>query len=176
MSEENSKTELPWMAKEKELLQKIKVLEAMNERMSSEHSNQLKSLQSELVCALERKENRNDSEEIRKLKAKHDDLLTKAKELLFEKTKTNKQQELQIEALKNQVTQLKEVVQLTKDMLELRNTESKHLNERFETIDLRLKSEKERHSLLEKKIELSKKMYNDLKQEYNIQSELFKVS
>jgi hypothetical protein len=49
-------------------------------------------------------------------KNKNDDTLTKAKELLFEKTKVNKQQEQQIQAFKLQIASLKDVVNITKDM------------------------------------------------------------
>lgn len=177
-----------WIAREEELLNKIHDLESKHRQSSVEYTSKIRSLQENLEVALKGQErliglekelttlqNRKDSDEVKNLKAKHDNILTKAKDLLFEKTKTSKQQEIQIDALRNQVLQLKEVVQITKDMLEIRNTEAKHLNNRFDTIELRLQAEKEKHLLIEKKFEISKKMYTDLKSEYDIQSALFKV-
>jgi hypothetical protein len=122
--------------------------------------------------------------------------LSKAKELLFEKTKVNKQQEQQIQAFKLQIASLKDVVQITKDMgklntprsifekktdwrfpftVELRNAEVKHLQSRFDTIELRMKAESELKSLTEKKLAISRKLYTDLKEEYDSQTSLFKV-
>lgn len=182
------KTQEEWEETEKDLLNQIALLELEREHASNQTKNTIKKLEYDLseasksqarVAELEKEietlKNRTESQEIKKMRQKHDDLLTKAKELLFEKTKTNKQQELQIEAYKNQIGQLKDVVQITKDMLEIRSTEAKHLNTRFETIDLRLKAEKDRQALLEKKLQISQQLYADLKQEYAIQSGLFKV-
>lgn len=173
--------------RERELLNQIALLELEREHAANESKNKVKKLEYDLAQALKSQakigdmekeleglKNRNESQEIKKMRQRHDDLLTKAKELLFEKTKANKQQELQIEAYKAQIVQLKEVIQITKDMLEIRNTEAKHLNQRFETIELRLKAEKDRQALMEKKLALSQKMYADLKQEYELQNGLFK--
>uniref|UniRef100_A0A336N4U7 CSON006486 protein n=1 Tax=Culicoides sonorensis TaxID=179676 RepID=A0A336N4U7_CULSO len=179
-------TETP-TERERDLLNQIAVLELEREHAANEAKLRIKKLEIDLADALksqakitevekelETLRNRNESQEIKKLRQKHDDILTKAKDLLFEKTKSNQQQELQIEAYKAQVLQLKEVVQITKDMLDIRNTEAKHLNQRFETIELRLKAEKDRQALLERKLALSQKMYADLKKEYDLQNSLFK--
>ncbi|XP_063710102.1 early endosome antigen 1 [Culicoides brevitarsis] len=173
--------------RERELLNQIALLELEREHAANETKKQVKKLELDLEKALksqskigemekelESLKNRNESQEIKKMRQRHDDLLTKAKELLFEKTKQNKQQESQIEAYKAQIVQLKEVIQITKDMLEIRNTEAQHLNQRFETIELRLKAEKDRQALMEKKLALSQKMYADLKKEYDLQNGLFK--
>lgn len=173
--------------RERELLNQIALLELEREHAANESKNKVKKLEYDLAQALKSQakigdmekeleglKNRNESQEIKKMRQRHDDLLTKAKELLFEKTKSNKQQELQIEAYKAQIVQLKAVIQITKDMLEIRNTEAQHLNQRFETIELRLKAEKDRQALMEKKLALSQKMYADLKQEYELQNGLFK--
>lgn len=184
VNEENTQTA---EEREHELLNQIALLELEREHASNESKKKIQKLEYDLGEALksqakigemekelEALKNRSESQEIKKMRQKHDDLLTKAKELLFEKTKSNKQQELQIEAYKAQIAQLKEVIQITKDMLEIRNTEAQHLNQRFETIELRLKAEKDRQALLEKKLSLSQKMYGDLKQEYDLQNGLFK--
>jgi len=82
-----------------------------------------------------------------KSRQEQEELLLKAKTLLFEKTKVNKQQEQQIAVLKNQVESIKEVVQVTKDMLQLKTTECEHTQARLEksqlNIQLPSKSESE---------------------------------
>lgn len=184
VAEEDSQTH---EEREHDLLNQIALLELEREHAANASKNKVKKLEHDLAEALKSQakisemekeleilKNRNESQEIKKMRQRHDDLLTKAKELLFEKTKSNKQQELQIEAYKAQIVQLKEVIQITKEMLEIRNTEAQHLNQRFETIELRLKAEKDRQALMEKKLTLSQKMYADLKQEYDLQNGLFK--
>lgn len=109
-------------------------------------------------------------------KSEEDDMLVKAKELLFEKTKICKNQELQLEALNNQITATKEVLEITKDMLNLRNIESDHLHSRFESLELRAKNEKDRYLLTQKKLETSQQLEGDLQREFKIQQDIFKVS
>lgn len=104
-----------------------------------------------------------------------EDILTQAKALLFEKTKICKQQEQQLAAYKAQVDATKEVLNVTKEMLCLRNIEHDHAEARFDTMDLKLKNERARQQLSDKKLEVSKKMYADLRAEYDLQSSIFKV-
>lgn len=105
-----------------------------------------------------------------------DDVLAKAKLLLFEKTKVGKQQEQQLKAMKNQMDATKDVLDITKEMLNLRNAENLHFQTRMDTMELRLKNERDRLEITVKKLDLSQKMYNDIKSEYDIQSEIFKVN
>lgn len=71
---------------------------------------------------------------------------------------------------------LKDVNALTKDMLNIRNFENENLEAKFESIDMRFKTEKERQRLIEKKNKLSEQLYIDLKAEYTAQKNLFNVS
>lgn len=103
------------------------------------------------------------------------DVLTQAKTLLFEKTKLCKQQEQQLAAFKAQVDATKEVLKVTKEMLCLRNIENDHTGARLDTMELKLKNERARQQLYEKKLEVSTKAYADLRSEYDIQSTIFKV-
>lgn len=105
---------------------------------------------------------------------KADELLLKAKELLFEKTKIGKRQEQQIEALNEQVASLKEVLEVTKDLLDIRNAEIAQLEAKMDTMEMRLNAEKEHQKLTVKKLEISKKLYDDLRTEYDCQSRIFK--
>lgn len=105
---------------------------------------------------------------------KADDLLLKAKELLFEKTKIGKRQEQQIAALNIQVQSLKDVLEVTKDLLDIRNAETAQLEAKMDTMDMRLKAEKEHQKLTVKKLDISKKLYDDLRTEYDCQSKIFK--
>lgn len=107
--------------------------------------------------------------------ADDEDILTKAKTLLFEKTKICKQQEQQLIALQTQVDATKDVLSITKDMLNVRNMENNHFQSRLETLESKVKAERDVRLLNEKKLAVSKKMYMDLKNEYDIQSGIFKV-
>ena len=104
------------------------------------------------------------------------ELLTKAKTLLFEKTKICKQQEQQLNALNTQVEAVKDVLAITKEMLNLRNIENSHFQARFDTMELRLKGERERLAIGDKKLEMSNKMYAHIKAEYELQSNIFQVT
>lgn len=108
-------------------------------------------------------------------KADDDDMLTRAKELLFEKTKVCKKQELQLEALNSQVEATKEVLEITKDMLNLRNIENDHMQSRLESLQERAKCEKDRYLLVEKKFALAKQGEIALTREYENQRNIFKV-
>lgn len=109
-------------------------------------------------------------------KSDEDNLLTRAKELLFEKTKICKQQELQLDALNKQILATKDVLDITKDMLNLRNIENDHLQSSLESMGLRAKSEKDRYLLTEKKLGISKMKETELQREYETQRNIFKVT
>lgn len=111
-----------------------------------------------------------------KSRQEQDELLLKAKTLLFEKTKVCKQQEQQIEVLKTQVEAMKDVVQVTKDMLNLKNAECDHMQMRLEKSQQWIKAEKDKCAITEKKLDISKGVYEKLRAEYDIQSKIFKVS
>lgn len=104
-----------------------------------------------------------------------DDTLLRAKELLFEKVKISKKQELQLEALNNQIAANKDVLDITKDMLNLKNIENDHLQSRLESMKLRVKSENDRYLLTEKKLTISKQKEASLTKEYETQRNIFKV-
>lgn len=110
-----------------------------------------------------------------KNKSDDDDTLTKAKELLFEKTKICKKQELQLEALNNQIEANKEVLEITRDMLNLKNIENDHFQSQLESMKLRCKTERDRYILFEKKFNLAKQKELSLTKEYETQRNIFKV-
>ncbi|XP_055385138.1 uncharacterized protein LOC129614515 [Condylostylus longicornis] len=109
-----------------------------------------------------------------KVMADQEDALLRAKTLLFEKTKICKQQEQHIEMLKTQVDSIKDVLNVTKEMLNLRSAEIEHLNARYETATLRTKAEKDKNEILEKKLNISKNVYEKLRTEHEIQCKIFK--
>lgn len=111
--------------------------------------------------------------EIESVKEKSEEMLTRAKELLFEKTKICKNQELQIEALLQQIASLKDVVRITKDLLNIRNMETEQLEEKLVTMESKISCEKEKHQLMYTKLETMVKMNGDLKREYEAQLCLF---
>lgn len=108
-------------------------------------------------------------------KADDDDMLTRAKELLFEKTKVCKKQELQLEALNSQVAATKEVLEITKDMLNLKNIENDHMQSRLESLQERAKCEKDRYLLVDKKLTLANQREIAFTREYQNQRNIFKV-
>ncbi|KAH8306274.1 hypothetical protein KR018_005877 [Drosophila ironensis] len=109
-----------------------------------------------------------------KSRQEQEELLLKAKTLLFEKTKVNKQQEQQIGVLKHQVETVKDVLQVTKDMLQLKTNECEHTQARLEKSQLWIKAEQDKCALTEKKLVISKSVYDKLRAEYDTQSKIFK--
>lgn len=117
--------------------------------------------------------NSTDSGLVETMKQKSEEMLTRAKDVIFEKTKIVKNQELQIEALTQQVASLKEVVRITKDLLEIRNIEVKHLQEKIDCMEAKINSEKDRHNLIQSKLENMVRINCELKREYETQLCLF---
>ncbi|GBP40273.1 Transposon TX1 uncharacterized 149 kDa protein [Eumeta japonica] len=130
-----------WQQREIELLKKIEELEKVKTEAGSDGVKielkirtdecellraRIKSLETELAVALSRP-GANNKELVERIKQQHDDLLTKARGMIFDKTKIVKNQELQIAALTSQVASLKDVNTITKDLLEIRNAELKNL-------------------------------------------------
>ncbi|XP_044757222.1 rootletin-like [Coccinella septempunctata] len=106
---------------------------------------------------------------------KSSDTLTKAKSVIFENTKMIKNQELQIEALNQQVESLRDVVKITKELLEIRNLEVDQLESKIHCMEERHKAEKERQDLMHKRLEQMIRHNGDLKREYETQLCLFKA-
>ncbi|XP_005181042.1 ELKS/Rab6-interacting/CAST family member 1 [Musca domestica] len=107
-----------------------------------------------------------------KTRQDQEELLLKAKTLLFEKTKVNKQQEHQIATMKTQVDAMKDVVQVTKDMLNLKTAECNHMQERLNKAQLWVKAEQDKCTILEKKLQISKNVYDKLKSEHELQTKI----
>ncbi|XP_050563097.1 centromere protein F-like [Spodoptera frugiperda] len=135
----NAKENLDWQQREQELLKKIEELEKIkSERTEDGMKLELKvreeeidllkarvrNLETELQAALSKPSGKNH-EMIENIKQQHEELLNKARGMIFDKTKMVKNQELQIEALTTQVQSLKDINVITKDLLEIRNSEVK---------------------------------------------------
>lgn len=114
-----------------------------------------------------------DAEDVNSLKNESEQTLTKAKGVIFEKVKIIKNQELQIEAYSQQIESLKDVVRITKDLLEIRNLEVKQLENKINCMEGKIKAEKERQDLMHKKLEMMIRHNGDLKREYETQLCLF---
>ncbi|CAG9827113.1 unnamed protein product [Diabrotica balteata] len=113
------------------------------------------------------------TQDVDTLRTESEKTLTKAKSMIFEKTKIIKNQELQIEAFTQQIESLREVVRITKDLLEIRNMEVKQLEIKIESIEGKQKAEKERYDLMHKKLEMMIRHNAELKREYETQLCLF---
>ena len=70
-------------------------------------------------------------EEYRTIKNHSEEMLTKAKGLIFDQSKVCNNQELQIQALNQQIGALKEVLALTKSLLQIRDMEVTQLQVNF---------------------------------------------
>ncbi|KAG6439748.1 hypothetical protein O3G_MSEX001044 [Manduca sexta] len=95
--------------------------------------------------------------------------------MIFDKTKMVKNQELQIEALTTQVASLKDINQITKDLLEIRNGEVKAMEDRLQVMEARFKAEKNRYDLVLQRAQTSTNINDDLRKEYETQLAIFKV-
>ncbi|XP_050520519.1 uncharacterized protein LOC126893971 [Daktulosphaira vitifoliae] len=99
--------------------------------------------------------------------------LVKVIDLLKEKTDRCSTQEKHIEALTLQTKSLKEVVQITKHMLEIRNTEVNHMSEDLESLQAKINDERNRHGAIIEKMNQAAKLNDELRAEYKQQSERF---
>nr|XP_022908785.1 putative uncharacterized protein MYH16 [Onthophagus taurus] len=115
----------------------------------------------------------SENQAVDEIKQKSEEMLTKAKSIIFEKTKVCKNQELQIEALHQQVESLREVVRITKDLLEIRNVEVTHLQDKLSSMESKIGTESERNKLIHSKLEKMVSMNVELKREYETQLCLF---
>lgn len=93
--------------------------------------------------------------------------------LLKEKNDKCFKQEKQIEALTIQVKSLKDVVLITKDLLNIRNIEVNHLKEDIESMQSVINSERDRHNQIIEKMERAIQINQQLKEEYQNQLKLF---
>ncbi|XP_043666529.1 uncharacterized protein MG328-like [Vespula pensylvanica] len=83
-------------------------------------------------------------------------------------------QEKQINALNVQVSTLKEVVAITRDLLQIRNTEVKHLQAEVDNMEARIAEEREKHNTMMSRMDDAVRLNSDLKKEYETQLNLFK--
>ncbi|KAJ8982940.1 hypothetical protein NQ317_005255 [Molorchus minor] len=104
-----------------------------------------------------------DAEGIEQLKNESEQTLTKAKSIIFERTK----------AYSQQIESLKDVVRITKDLLEIRNLETKQLETKINCMEEKHNAEKERQQLMHKKLETMIRHNGELKREYEAQLCLF---
>ncbi|XP_046967457.1 protein NETWORKED 1D [Vanessa cardui] len=177
-----------WQQREQELLNKIEELEKFKKERTEDGFKlelkvreeeidllkaRVKNLETELQAALSKPGNKNH-ELVEKIKLQHEELLSKARGMIFDKTKMVKNQELQIEALTTQVQSLKDINQITKDLLEIRNSEVKAMEERLQVMEARFKAEKERYELVLRRAQTSTHINDDLRREYETQLALFK--
>ncbi|XP_048001536.1 sister chromatid cohesion protein PDS5 homolog E isoform X3 [Leguminivora glycinivorella] len=177
-----------WQQREAALLIKIQELEKVKNEKSQDTLRmelkvreeeidllkaRVKNLETELQAALSKPGPKNH-EMIEKIKQQHEELLSKARGMIFDKTKMVKNQELQIEALTTQVQSLKDINMITKDLLEIRNSEIKAMEDRLQAMEERFKTEKERYGLVLQRAQTSSNINDDLKKEYETQLKIFK--
>ncbi|KAF5286336.1 hypothetical protein FQA39_LY04234 [Lamprigera yunnana] len=91
---------------------------------------------------------------------------------VIDQTKMLKNQELQIEALTQQVNSLKEIININKDMLEIRNVEVQQLNDKVHCMEIKFDAAKERNQAVNMKLEKMVVLNATLKEEYKKQLNL----
>lgn len=99
--------------------------------------------------------------------------LTKASEQLKDKTSMCDNQEKKNIALTNQIESLKDVVNITKDLLNIRDMEVHHLQSDVESMEGKIAEERQRHNSMITKMEEAVKLNSDLKEEYQNQLRIF---
>lgn len=90
-----------------------------------------------------------------------------------ERNRVATNQESQINALNNQVASLKEVVSITRDLLQIRNMEVKQLQTEVDNMEKKISEERDRHNVMINKMDAAMRLNADLKKEYETQLSLF---
>lgn len=90
-----------------------------------------------------------------------------------ERNRVATNQESQINALNNQVASLKEVVSITRDLLQIRNMEVKQLQAEVDNMEKKISEERDRHNVMISKMDAAMRLNADLKKEYETQLSLF---
>ncbi|KMR04850.1 hypothetical protein RF55_407 [Lasius niger] len=90
-----------------------------------------------------------------------------------ERNRVAANQESQINALNNQVASLKEVVSITRDLLQIRNMEVKQLQAEVDNMEKKISEERDRHNVMISKMDAAMRLNADLKKEYETQLSLF---
>lgn len=101
------------------------------------------------------------------------EFMVKLIELLKEKTNLSANLERQNSALSNQAKSLRDVIAITKDLLNIRNMEVEHLHVDMAAMDKNIKDERERNNLAIQRLTEAMSLNDKLKKEYLNQMELF---
>ncbi|XP_018325703.1 filament-like plant protein 1 [Agrilus planipennis] len=171
---ENDASESLLQLREKELLEKISQFE-IKMRKDDEIIKQLEEKLQNVTTEKDELKTKNEAlqKEVTDINTTLAQNPKNGKNLLLEKTKICRNQELQIEALSQQIGSLKEIVAITKDLLDVRNIEVKQLEDKIDIMEQKFNVEKEKHSLLNQKLDTMVKLNSDLKKEYETQLSLF---
>ncbi|XP_014240502.1 sporulation-specific protein 15-like isoform X2 [Cimex lectularius] len=94
-------------------------------------------------------------------------------QLLEEKTNLCSNLEKQNLALSHQASSLKDVINITKDLLSIRNMEVEHLHTDLNSMEMMIKDERTRHNLSVQRLQEAMKLNEQLKKEYLLQMDLF---
>ncbi|GLH07218.1 Uncharacterized protein GBIM_12736 [Gryllus bimaculatus] len=113
---------------------------------------------------------------INKLQQDNDHLrktLKKATDMLREKITSCNMQEKKNQALTQQVSTLKDVLQVTRDLLNIRNMEVEQLQKNVDSMESRIDDNRRRQTAMIKQMEQATKINGDLRNEYETQLRLF---
>lgn len=141
------------------LKQKVDMFEKLpTERMNGEDSGPKDSPQNDDL--------QKENEELRSL-------LSNMREMLRDKTEICCNHERRSEALNKQVSSLKEVIGITKDMLGIRNMEVQHLQQDINSMEKKILAERERHNQMLSRMDDAVRLNSELKKEYESQLKIF---
>lgn len=112
-------------------------------------------------------------EDLKKRNQQLQGTLAKIIQILKEKQNASKNLEKQNEALQHQVDSLKDVINITRDLLNIRNAEVEHLHEDLQSMQEKITKERNRQTELTQKMESASKLNDTLKEEYQKQMDLF---
>ncbi|XP_065207438.1 uncharacterized protein LOC135836492 [Planococcus citri] len=100
-------------------------------------------------------------------------LLEKVIDLLKEKSNVCLNLEKQNSALNLQITSLKDIVSITKNLLSIRNVEVENMQKDMSSLQEKINAEKERHNKMIETVANADKLNEDIKGEYHNQMSLF---
>lgn len=117
-----------------------------------------------------------DAEVLLQLRQENDHLrktLKKATDMLRDKITALNAQDKRNSALTQQISSLKDVLQVTRDLLNIRNLEVEELQKNVDTMESRIEDNRRRQTAMIKQIELATKINGELRNEYETQLKLF---
>ncbi|KAG8231562.1 hypothetical protein J437_LFUL011740 [Ladona fulva] len=153
--------------------EKLLALEAMQKNAQGKHPENKENKGIEDTNQ-QQNQNKADQESLQRQNEKLRAALHTAVERLKNKTMEASSVEKQNVQLRAQVASLKEVTSITKDLLGIRSAEVEHLRNEMDSVEAKVKAEREERSAAIAKVATATQLNGELKKEYEIQMRSFK--